>query len=268
MLDIMSESNYQDEEIRKNIEEKLCKAGKSSDWKSKGKWDASRVGKPGFKPQDSKKSPNLPVLPPSLATLANPYATFQNFANFSHFSNFVKNVNVNSGLTLPQSGLKNVGLSVKDSSQSATENSQRLTTNIQPLYIKSKLEEDEVDHYFNAALNLSKSVEKEEKTVNATKNCLSSDDIKQFTDDLKKNKEQIQRSRDKITSTKMELSITTSQKDKKPRETSPEIKFDYDLTNMPSFLNANSYSNYFYQTNNSSKATKNKTMNEPQSFNV
>ena len=241
----MSESKYQDEEIKRRIEEKLQEQGKSQVWKSKGSKE--------FKQNKStnKKIPQAPFgTVPSLQLLTPPQLfAFPTFANFSQYHPFVKNISVNSGLKFNSQGL-NLGESVKDSQGLLNENSSRLQTDIFSGNIKSKFEENEVDHFFENALNFNKISEKEEiltKSVKESKNSLSSEEIKRFIDDLNKNKEIIQRSREKITSTKMDLHLTT--KKEKSRENSPEMKLDYDVTKIPSFLNAYSYSNYFYQNN-------------------
>lgn len=242
----MSESKYQDDEIKRRIEESLLEQGKGQTWKNKGNKEAKQ-SKLGQKKILQNSSINVPpiqlVHPPQLFA-------FPTFANFGQYQSFVKNLNINSGIKVNPQGLI-IGESVKDSQGLTNENSTWSKSDINSESIKSNSLENDVDHFFEHALDLNKISEEEtsSKSVNESKNRLNSEDINRFIDDLNKNKEIIQRSRDKITSTNMDLHLKTT-KIKKSRETSPEMKLDCDLTKIPSFLNAYSYSNYFYQNNN------------------
>jgi hypothetical protein len=257
-MDIMAESKYQDDEIKKKIEERLVEKGKNQFWKGKTKLE-NKQPKSGV----NKKYPINPSLnvPPQMIQNPSIFGAFPNFANFGHFNPFVKNLSVNSVTNLTSKNYRNLDLSAKDTQDHTTsENSSVSYSKIPSLNIKSNVEKNEIDEFFDAALDVNKLPEREEITtnfaINTNKNSLSSDEIKKFIEDLKKNKEIIQKSKEKMTSAKMELSLKASQKEIKSRDTSPEMKLDYDTTKIPSFLNAYSYSNYFFQNNSNGKEEK------------
>jgi hypothetical protein len=250
----MAESKYQDEEIKKKIEEKLADTGRNQFWKGKNKLDNKQPKSGGNKKNQIYPSLNVPsqiIQHPSV------FGAFPSFANFGHFNPFVKNLSVNSVTNLNSKNFRNLDISAKDTLDNTTnENSSVSFSKIPTHNIKSKVEKNEIDEFFDTALDVNEILDKDENPRNfpyTTKNSLSSNEIKKFIEDLKKNKDIIQKSKEKINSANMDLSNKTSKKYEKSRETSPEMKLDYDTTRIPSFLNAYSYSNYFFQNNSFGK---------------
>jgi hypothetical protein len=223
-----------------------------------------------------------------------------NFSNINNFSNKKYNtINANTFNSYNNSNLKTPSKILINSNNSS---------------IPIENNEIDVDHYFNAALNVSKENEsiskekvcKSEKNgaINQKINPITQEEIKEFVQEIHKNRDIVSHEESlscstpiltlnnliskttqsntsqssvlssgsihDVSNTELSLNITSEEQKQenilnenkkdlsnfKPiseskieEELDCEFKLEYDLSKIPSnFLNANSYSNYFYQT--------------------
>jgi hypothetical protein len=332
----MTECRYKDDEIKKKIDEKMSKFNaRQSEWKlvSRDNRDSNRE----FKENRDKKFSNGPkqvqnvnnvYLKSSGEFVNNQYNNLAGNKNIYNRNNGMYNYNnedtdgfktvnkkfnkkISNQNTVSNNSMTNNNSTHANASANGNANAHNFlnnnysnsNTNSSILKCPSKLspldpQETDIDHYFNAALNINKVevvVNKKEKDLIIS--TLTAEDIKEFVEEIKKNKMEKSRTesftcgnKDGISPnhstndiSKIELSLNATQdthddakydtsiinelkeeekidskegKDNKNDTTvESEYHLEYDITKIPgNFLNANNYSNYFYQTgNNNSK---------------
>lgn len=337
----MNDCRYRDEEIKKKIDEKLTKQ-KQTEWKlvSRDSRDNNTKKYPNTK---QGQNVNNNYLKTSGEYVNNHYSNVLGCKNVYKGSNFINNEETDGGSKITNTKKFNNKennfpyINNFSNRKFNTINSNTLTsysnvilktptkisTNSNCSSIPIENKEIDIDHYFNAALNVSKQNEnitngkicnaENKLSINQKIIPITPEDIKEFVEEIQKNKDTVSRVESfscsteittpkKLTSTiihsntsqaglfsngkkldiskdELKLNITSEElkqdnilnedkKDLTNSKSASESKFeeksdceftlDYDLSKIPAnFLNANSYSNYFYQTGSNNQKKEN-----------
>jgi hypothetical protein len=338
----MFDCRYKDEEIKKKIDEKLSKQ-KQTEWKLVSRDNRENNYSKKYPNPKQGQNVNNVYLKSSGEYVNNHYNNVLGGKNVYKGSNFVSNEETEGGFKTTnnkkfnnnkESNFSNINNFTNKKfntinantftsySNAILKNPLKISTNTNITSTPVENQEIDIDHYFNAALNVNKEIEScisKEKICNSEKNIsikskitpITQEDIKEFVEEIQKNKETVSRVESfscpteastpkNLTSTltqsntcnssqvalspsqslndisKIELSLNVTHDEtkqetilndledkketsasasvsgsKKEDECDYEFKLDYDLSKIPTnFLNANSYSNYFYQTGN------------------